>query len=86
MVTDIRENSRENAINTAERIRLEVCKSPIVFEKKEIPVSASFGVSFGAPVNDMETAIKQADEALYQAKGEGRNRVVFYQDFDFTDH
>jgi diguanylate cyclase (GGDEF)-like protein len=68
---------KANVINAAERIRLDVFKTPVIFEGKEIPISASFGIAYAAPVNDMSAAIKYADEALYQAKSEGRNRVVF---------
>jgi len=72
--------NKEDVLKAAERIRQDVCKEPVAFEGKEIPVSASFGVAFAAPHNDMHAAIKYADEALYQAKAGGRNQVVFYGD------
>ena len=74
LVPDVNET---DVINMAERIRLEVCKMPVGFEGKEISTSASFGIAYGAPMNDIQTATKYADEALYRAKKEGRNRVVF---------
>ena len=67
-----------NAIKAAERFRLDVCKMPVEFDGRKISISASFGVAYAAPKNDMDTAIRHADEALYRAKNEGRNRVVFY--------
>ena len=75
-MTDI---DKPNVVTTIERIRQEVCKCPVIFEGKEIPISASFGIAPVAPINDMNTAIEQADKALYQAKESGRNRVVFYE-------
>lgn len=66
-----------NAQNLAERIRLNICQTPINVGGVPITVSASFGVAVATPLNDLDTAIGLADKALYQAKEEGRNRVVF---------
>jgi len=68
---------KEDVICATERIRMEICKAPVEFEGKEIPVSASFGIAYAAPKNNTSTAIKYSDEALYKAKEAGRNRVVF---------
>jgi diguanylate cyclase (GGDEF)-like protein len=72
------ETSREGALYVAERIRSQVEKHPFVYEGKAYPVTVSVGV---ATTNGDETLtpnelIRQADESLYQAKHEGRNRVV----------
>ena len=79
LISDIVETNKENVINAAERARQEICKKPVIFEDIEIPVSASFGVAYAAPINDLNIATKYADEALYKAKETGRNRVVFYE-------
>jgi diguanylate cyclase (GGDEF)-like protein len=68
---------KDSVLLAAERIRQDVCKTPVIFEDVEIPVSVSIGVAYAAPANEMYTAIKYADEALYDAKNGGRNRIVF---------
>jgi diguanylate cyclase (GGDEF)-like protein len=78
LMTDIKEINKDNVIAAVERIRLEICREPIDFEGVKIPVSASFGIAYAAPHNDISTATKYADEALYRAKESGRNRAVFY--------
>jgi diguanylate cyclase (GGDEF)-like protein len=61
----------------AERLRKSVEESPVEFEGKMIPVTISIGVaqvheSHGRP----EDALTAADEALYESKRGGRNRVT----------
>lgn len=80
LMTDIKETNKDNAMHAIDRIRQEICKAPVVFEGIDISVSASFGMAYAAPFNDLATAVKYADEALYSAKESGRNRVAFYGD------
>ena len=67
-----------NAQNATERIRLAMCITPVEFEGRSIPISASFGVVCATQMSDIDTATRCADEALYRAKSEGRNKAVFY--------
>ena len=80
IMTDVKEIHLENILGATERIRQEICKAPVLFGDAEIQVSASFGVAFGAPRYQIADAINHADEALYQAKENGRNRVEFYRE------
>jgi diguanylate cyclase (GGDEF)-like protein len=67
--------SIEQAAITAERLRTQV-------EARDTPprVSISLGVSSFAPEDSSEDAIiSRADEALYQAKRNGRNQVQVYR-------
>ena len=69
---------QENVLTATERIRLAVCSTPVEFEGRGISVSASFGIVCATRMHDMDTATRCADEALYRAKSEGRNRAVLY--------
>ena len=40
-------------------------------------VTGSFGATLAAKTDTITTLIKRSDEALYQAKGQGRNCVVY---------
>jgi len=63
----------------AENLRKEFSKWMI--EKTGIKITVSIGVS-EIPRNaiSIEEAIEKADKAMYKAKFEGKNRVIFYED------
>ena len=73
------DTDKENVINVTERIRQEVCKEPIIYENVTIGITASFGISRAAPVYNLNKAVRLADTALYVAKENGRNQVVFQE-------
>ncbi|MEW4568540.1 PAS domain S-box protein [Tautonia sp. JC769] len=61
----------------ADRLRLTIAAHPWPLR----PITASFGVSTGpAGSFDSELLINRADQALYQAKRSGRNRVVLHRE------
>jgi diguanylate cyclase (GGDEF)-like protein len=61
----------------AERLRLSVSSKSIDTPEGLIPVTISFGVATSSKdrKRDAESLVKAADEALYRAKENGRNRV-----------
>lgn len=66
--------SGENAVRKAEQIRQEI----EALNPEGISVTASFGVAeASSETSTIKLILKKADEALYQAKADGRNRVVF---------
>ncbi|MFM1813428.1 MAG: hypothetical protein RLZ98_123 [Pseudomonadota bacterium] len=68
----------DRAWQVAERLRLGIASEPFcVGGGKQIPVTASVGLSKVENHRDTSaTLFKRADNALYTAKREGRNRVV----------
>ena len=61
----------------AERLRLKLCDNPCEFTEARVNITASFGVA-KITESGIEKAIYHADLALYRAKEEGRNRVIFH--------
>ncbi len=69
----------DGAMIVAERIRVSVEQKPFQGPQGSFHVTASFGVAnITGPgcANSAEALIKKADEALYKAKADGRNRVI----------
>jgi diguanylate cyclase (GGDEF)-like protein len=67
------------ATDRAERIRSNLAERHLSAGKVDIQVTVSIGVAFGPPdrhCNEI-TLIETADRALYQAKADGRNRIIF---------
>lgn len=73
----------QSARQVAERMRLSIAGKVFEYEEVSLVMTASFGVA-KIEDNQFEEAIRQADEALYKAKNEGRNKVVLYAPADVT--
>jgi two-component system, cell cycle response regulator len=63
------------ALVQAERLREAIACAPFQLTDRDLPVTCSIGVACMDNAG-AETLIRYADEALYQAKAQGRNRVV----------
>jgi diguanylate cyclase (GGDEF)-like protein len=71
------ETAYDEALAAAERHRVAIEALSIPHRKGEIRITCSFGVTEGLPDDPAPDAIMaRADEALYDAKKTGRNRVV----------
>jgi diguanylate cyclase (GGDEF)-like protein len=63
-----------------ERLRTHLESHPIeVHGAETLSITGSFGVAEMTPKATIEQTIEYADQALYQAKNEGRNRVCRWQ-------
>ena len=73
-----------NAQDIAEQLRGAILDLEIPHETSSVAniITVSFGVYTTLPEKDLppETMIEFADKALYQAKDQGRNKVVLYKD------
>jgi diguanylate cyclase len=58
------------------RVQRELTKNFFLHDNQRVLITFSAGVAERRPEEDQESIIKRADEALYQAKHAGRNRVV----------
>jgi diguanylate cyclase (GGDEF)-like protein len=71
------ETDSPSAVQAAERLRTLVERKDIETPKGSLSVTISIGVAtLTEGIKSLEKLIDQADEALLQAKGEGRNRVI----------
>ena len=65
----------EIARDLAERIRIRVLGDPFVEDSEQLFVTLSLGVAEARADDDAESLIRRADQAMYEAKAAGRNRV-----------
>ena len=77
MLVLLREASAEVATHKAEEI-LEKIEAIALSEYPDLRVTASLGVASSAEASDAKGLLRNADYVLYQAKGNGRNRVETY--------
>ena len=78
------ETGLKKAFLVAERIRYAIETNPLQYQGSAINVTASLGVAAieknietnESYMSHIQSIIKQADEAMYQAKASGKNRVI----------
>jgi diguanylate cyclase (GGDEF)-like protein len=71
--------ARDNAVRVGEKV-IELTDTPFDFAGKRLRVGASIGIRlFGQEDLDKETAIVDADVAMYRSKRTGKGRAVFFE-------
>ncbi|WP_243094116.1 bifunctional diguanylate cyclase/phosphodiesterase [Thermus thalpophilus] len=70
--------SPEEAVAVAERL-LEVVRLPIPLRERVYHLTTSIGLVLGAPGLSPGELLQRADLALYRAKGEGKDRLAFFE-------
>ena len=67
----------DEALILAERLRSTIENSPANYQGKEICYTISAGVAeYNRSITNLDQLLKKADDAMYEAKNKGRNRVV----------
>ncbi|WP_273149992.1 diguanylate cyclase [Methylophaga thiooxydans] len=71
-------NNKDEASDLFERVRETISTKEIRHANQSISITASFGVHVFIPRTDMVliSLVQKADEALYEAKSAGRNKVI----------
>jgi len=70
------ETSLDEGVALAERLRKSIADIPFYTPEENLVVTASFGIAERADSDEtIDDVINRADDALYQAKQKGRNRV-----------
>jgi diguanylate cyclase (GGDEF)-like protein len=68
--------NKKEAVVEAEEIRKAVKESPVTLRRHSANISVSIGISsYSEDASGPEALIRIADERLYKAKAEGRDRV-----------
>ncbi len=72
--------SRKEVQNVCERLVKTLCQ-PMNINGNELVISGSFGIAiFPEDGKDLETLMRHADIAMYQAKSIGKNNLCFYHE------
>jgi len=71
------ETDLQGGVIFAEKVRKHVQKTRFVYKGERIKITVSAGVSQRSDHISLEATINSADEYLYKAKNEGRNRVEY---------
>lgn len=68
------------ALEIGERIRVNLARAVVNHDGRQIRITASIGVAHRSPKDlcSMKDLVLRADQALYRAKHEGKNRVCVY--------
>ena len=70
-----------NAEKAGEHVRNRIARTPFLIDNQELAVTVSCGVSsfVSGSCDSVDSLIMEADKALYEAKKQGKNRVVTSQ-------
>jgi diguanylate cyclase (GGDEF)-like protein/PAS domain S-box-containing protein len=67
----------QEVVRVGERI-LEALAAPIELRRAQVVVTASIGIAHGNAERNTQDLLRDADVAMYMAKGQGKNRLVVF--------
>ena len=71
------DTGRDKAYEVVQRFCLALASAPVEFGGRSVAITVSAGIAGLANEADcLDALLKRADQALYQAKAAGRNRVM----------
>lgn len=74
------QTNKQRALDLASRLLIRVAENQVYLTGDQaVNITLSIGVAVLTQQNDIDALLQQADLGLYQAKSNGRNRVVFSQ-------
>ncbi|PKG38513.1 GGDEF domain-containing protein [Psychromonas sp. Urea-02u-13] len=73
------EITTEQSQLTLEKLCQTIKKIPFKFKKQSISITISVGCTSFCQTDDLDSAFERADQALYHAKGNGRDQVVCFE-------
>jgi len=78
----VRGTDAEGLLVLAERIRAAIERTRVTYKDFDIQVTTSIGAAIlsDSETGDDEMLLLRADKALYEAKEQGRNRVILYRE------
>ena len=69
--------SLKNCLKYAEKLCGRLARTPCFYQDKKIDYTVSIGISSLNRSKSLDSLLREADQALYEAKRSGRNRVCF---------
>ncbi|WP_333796845.1 GGDEF domain-containing protein [Rheinheimera sp.] len=67
--------SLQDALRVADKIRAAIAQKRLLPQHPDLVITGSFGVAEATAAEDIQAAIKRADQQLYLSKASGRNQV-----------
>ena len=69
------QTSLADGLAVLEQLRMTIEQCPFHFKGEPVTITVSMGITIFKPGERSDLVLKRADEALYRAKGNGRNRI-----------
>ncbi|WP_339668993.1 diguanylate cyclase [Dasania marina] len=70
------ETNQQAAYTVIDTVREAIAQCPFHFQEQPVTITLSFGITEFSDDDDSDAVFARADKALYQAKSQGRNRVI----------